>query len=643
MKNTRKKVSPERIRKSLDDILPHVEKPARYFAGEIGIVRKSWDESKARIAIAFPDVYEIATANLGHRLILHILNSHDDFLAERVYSPWPDMESQLRDAGIPLYSLESLRPLSEFDILGFSLTHELSYTNFLQIIDLAGLPLRASDRGFPIVIAGGPAVFNPEPIANFADAFLLGDGEQAAIEIAQEIANRRDEIDSALGDIETEKRLKSEILAEWGGAGSREGIAGVYVPSHFRITYHDDGRVEKIENTAGGPDLIKKTLVTDLEKSPWELEPIIPHMQGVTSRVTVEPVRGCTRGCRFCQAGMIYRPWRERSVDLLIDQAEKLLKSTGFQEQSFLALSATDWTGLDEFIRRMQEKERDFHLRISLPSGRIAALDKDLTELLASSRKGGLTLAVEAATPRLRAVINKDLTDEDIDRAVTNALEAGWNMIKLYFMIGLPTETDDDVTAIIDLVREIRRLAKRLKKESRTDIGRPKLKASVSNFVPKAHTPFQWAPMDTPADLDRKQKMLIELRRMKAVDYSSHDIDASMVEGIFSRGDRRLADVIESAFRNGARFDSWSDMCDLEKWKDAFDRVGLDYDWYLEGRDIDDVLPWDHLSCGVDKDWLKKDWLRALDEMTTPDCNETECLRCGMHAIYPECRPQRTE
>ena len=641
MKNNYENISPQRIRKSLYDILPHVEKPARYFAGEIGVVRKSWDDVRARIAIAFPDVYEIAIANLGHRLILHILNSRDDFLAERLYSPWPDMEAKLREAGIPLYSLESFRPVADFDILGFSLTHELSYTNLLQILDLSDLPLHAADRGFPIVIAGGPAVFNPEPVAEFVDAFLLGDGEEAAIKIVEEIANRRDEIDKARGNIEAEKRLKSEILAKWGGAGNSDGITGVYVPAHFEVNYHSDGRIEKIENVAGGPGVIRKALLTDLEDAPWELEPLIPHLQGVSSRVTVEPVRGCTRGCRFCNAGMIYRPWRERSVDLLVGQADKLLESTGMQEQSFLALSATDWPGLGDFIRRMQSKKRDFHLRISLPSGRIASLEKELTDLLSTSRKGGLTLAIEAATPRLRAVINKDLTEAETEQAVTSALESGWNLLKLYFMIGLPTETDDDVLSIIDIIRKIRGLAKHLKKEGRTAVGRPKIRVSVSNFVPKAHTPFQWAPMDSAANLDRKQKLLVELRRIKGVDYSSHDIDASHVEGILSRGDRRLARVIENAFRFGARFDAWSDRCDIGIWERAFDGTDLKPERYLGGRDIDDILPWDHLSCGVDKDWLKKDWLRALEETTIPDCNETECLHCGMHAIYTECRPRR--
>jgi radical SAM superfamily enzyme YgiQ (UPF0313 family) len=653
MKSDDRKIGPEEILSRLDDILPHVEKPGRYFAGELGAVRKNWEAALARMAIAFPDVYEIAAANLGHRLIRHIINSRDGFLAERVFAPWPDMEAKLRETGTPLYSLESFRPIADFDILGVSLTHELSFTNLLLLIDLAGLPLRAADRGFPIVIAGGPAVFNPEPVSPFVDAFLLGDGEDAALEMIEIVAAFREKIDTARGDLDTEKRIKAEITDRWGGStelaevGAQERglpsphLQGVYVPSHFDVSQDPDGRIIGISNTVGGPDLVRKALVADLESAPWELEPLIPHLQGITNRVTIEPIRGCTHGCRFCQAGMIYRPYRERSTDLVISQAEKLLDSTGLQEQSFLALSATDWPHLQDFIRKMQQERRDFHLRISLPSGRIAALDRDLTDLLASSRKGGLTLAIEAATPRLRAVINKDVTDEDIKSAVESAVRSGWDLIKLYFMIGLPSETDDDVLAIVDLIRHIRSVHQSLKREGETNVGRLRLKVSVSSFVPKAHTPFQWAPMDSPVTLDRKQKMLLELRRMKGVDYSSHDIGASRIEGILARGDRRIADAIERAFALGARFDAWSDKCDPQLWDQAFRDVGLDPDWYLRGRDIDEILPWDHLSCGVEKDWLKEDWLRALSEATIPDCNEAGCLQCGLHSIYPDCRPLR--
>ncbi len=641
MKTGTEKSPAEEILVRLNDILPHVEKPARYFGGEIGLVRKPWDSVRARVAIAFPDVYEIAAANLGHKLIQHVVNSREDYLAERVYAPWPDMEARLRESGTPLYSLESYHPVADFDILGVSLTHELGFTNLLLLIDLSGLELRATERGFPIVVAGGPAVFNPEPVAAFVDAFLLGDGEEAALKMVGEIARRREEIDRARGNPAAEKALKAEILNSWGGAGGTKGIAGVYVPGHFEVKHGLDGRIESIRNIAGGPDVIRKAIVTDLDSAPWLLEPPIPHMQGVANRVTVEPVRGCTHGCRFCQAGMIYRPYRERSVDLLLEQAEKLLECTGLQEQSFLALSATDWPDLHKFIARMREVDRDFHLRISLPSNRMAALDKELTGLLITNRKGGLTLAIEAATPRLRAVINKDVTDEDIERAVENAVTSDWDLLKLYFMIGLPTETDEDVMSIVDLVERIRATCRWLKKEGRATVGHVKLRVSVSSFVPKAHTPFQWAPMDPPETLDRKQRMLGGLRRIKGVEYNSHDISASWVEGIMARGDRLLADAIEKAYRLGARFDAWGGKCQRELWSAAFCEAGLDHDRYLGGRDVDEILPWDHLSCGVDKEWLKREWLKALDEMMTPDCNETECHACGMQRLYGECRPIR--
>ena len=643
MDDNRDKTTPDEIRKNLDDILPHVLKPGRYFAGEIGLQRKAWDESKARIVIGFPDLYEIAIGNLGHRLIQEILNSGGEILAERVYTVWPDMENQLRERGVPLYSLESFRPVRDFDIFGVSLPHELAFTNLLQMIDLSGLPLRAEDRGFPIVVAGGPAVFNPEPIAEFVDAFLLGDGEEAAVEMAGEILRRRDNIDSARGNFELEKKIKNEILESWSGAGGKEAIQGVYVPKHFRINYDDMGKITEIKNTAGGPDIIFKALVTDLENAPWITEPPIPHMQGVSSRVTVEPIRGCTHGCRFCNAGMIYRPYRERSVSRLIEQAESLLDFTGHQEQSFLALSATDYPGLKEYIGKMKEKDRGFHLRISLPSNRVADLEPGLLELLKSNRKGGLTLAPEAGTQRLRAVINKDVTDEDIEKAVTTMLVKGWSMVKLYFMIGLPSETDDDVSEIIYLVGKIKGLARKLKKEGGSEIGKLKIKVSVSTFVPKAHTPFQWAPMISMHETDRKQKILTALRKIKGVEYSSHDAGMSRLEGILARGDRRLAASIEKAYLLGARFDAWGDQLNLEIWEQAFNECGIVPENYLGGRDIDEILPWDHLSCGVDKQWLKEDWLRALDEISIPDCNETTCHNCGIKSIYQDCRPMRIQ
>jgi len=629
------------IRHRLDNILPRVTKPSRYFAGEIGLVRKNWGDVRARIAIAFPDVYEIAVVNLGHKLMLHIINSQSEYLAERVYSPWPDMEEQLRSTGTPLYSLESFRPIASFDVLGVSLTHELSYTNLLQLIDLSGIPLKSEDRGFPIVIAGGPAVFNPEPIHEFVDAFVLGDGEQVVLDLVRSIADSRELIDQARGDIDHEKALKKEILDRWGGAGGTHPVQGVYIPRHFTVEHDASGEITAISNNCGGPDVVQKALVTDLDNAPWELKPLIPHMQGISSRVTIEPVRGCTHGCRFCQAGMIYRPYRERSLDLVLEQAETLLRSTGLQEQSFLALSATDWPKLTEYIKKMKEPGRDFRLKISLPSNRIAALDESLTSLLISNRKGGLTLAIETATQRLRNVINKAVTEDDIRNAITSLLVSGWDLFKLYFMIGLPSETDDDVLEIITLVKRIKSLALELKKSGSTAIGKPKIKVSVSSFVPKAHTPFQWAPMDVPETLDRKQKMLIALRKIKGVDYSSHDIGASWVEGMMSRGDRSLSRVILKAYELGARFDAWGDMCDPGIWEQAFSETGIEPDHYLAGRDIDSILPWSHLSCGVSLDWLKKEWLQSFDEVLLPDCNETKCHVCGLHSIYPDCHPMR--
>ncbi|HDS29895.1 MAG TPA: TIGR03960 family B12-binding radical SAM protein [Firmicutes bacterium] len=634
-------IEPEQIRLRLDDILPHVEKPSRYFAGEIGAFRKDWNKAVFRAVIAFPDVYEIAAANLGHKLIQHVLNSRDEFLAERVYAPWHDMEKLLRETQTPLYSLESYRPVSSFDILGISLTHELSYTNLLLLLDLAGLPLRASERGLPIVICGGPSVFNPEPVAEFADAFLLGDGEYAAVEIAEIVAGFREEIDRTRGDIQSEKDLKIEILSRLGETKGNKGVRGVYVPSHFAVEQTADGKIESVKNIEGGPDIIEKAFVSDLDSAPWELKPPIPHMQGVSNRSIVEPVRGCTHGCRFCQAGMIYRPFRTRSVENLVEQAESLLSSTGFSEQSILALSATDWSSLDKFIIQLQEHARDFHLRISLPSGRIAKLPENVTSILVKNRKGGLTLAIEAATQRLRSVINKDIDDDEIFNAFEIILSSGWDLVKLYFMIGLPTETDEDVEEIVTLVGRIVGYAKRLKKEGKSKAGNPRLKVSASSFVPKPHTPFQWAEMLKPEELDRRQKLLLGIRRIKSVDLSTHDTGASWIEGILARGDRRLSCAIERAFRLGARFDAWSDRCRPDIWKKAMDECGLEPDYYLGPRDTKEILPWDHLSCGVSKEFLQKEWKKSLEMKMTRDCNESVCLNCGIRDIFPDCSPQR--
>jgi radical SAM family uncharacterized protein len=637
----RERLTPIEIRRKLDDLLPHVEKPSRYFAGEIGISRKNWEGSQARIAIAFPDIYEIALGNLGHQLILHILNSRDNVLAERVYAPWPDMEKLMREGGIPLYSLESFRAVAEFDVLGVSLTHELAFSNLLLLIDLAGLHHYASERGFPIIIAGGTSVFNPEPIAPFVDAVVLGDGEEVVLDLAGSIARHRAEIDEAGGNIEAEKELKKKILAEWGGAEKGNRIEGLYVPAHFEVEYKEDGRISSISNIADGPSTITKALVSNLEDSPWVCEPPLSHMQGVASRATIEPVRGCTRGCRFCQAGMIYRPYRMRSTQLLLEQAEHILESTGHQELSFLALSATDWPGLEEFIRGAMAPDRGYHLRISLPSGRIASLTQNITDMLAPNRKGGLTLAIEAATERLRTVINKEMTDDEIVLAVKSAAISGWSAIKFYFMIGLPTETDDDVLAIVGLIERMVELHRSLKKEHPSKVSKMKFTVSVSSFVPKSHTPFQWVAMDSGETLDRKQRLLLELRKFKNVEYNSHDIESSLLEGVLARGDRRLGGVIERAFNLGARFDAWGDMSKPEVWRQAFKEEGLNEESYMRAHDLDEVLPWEHLTSGVSKEWLQEEWLSAVREERTPDCNESKCMSCGMAEVYPECRPQR--
>ncbi|HEX9746610.1 MAG TPA: TIGR03960 family B12-binding radical SAM protein [bacterium] len=636
------KISPEEIRARLEDILPHVQKPGRYFAGEVGLVRKAWDSVKCRMALAFPDTWEIATANHGHQIIQYVINDHPDAVSERVYTPWPDMEARLRESGTPLYSLESYHPVREFDLFGFSLTHELCFTNILQMLDLSGLPLRSEIRGFPIVIGGGPVVFNPEPMAAFFDCFLIGDGEFATIEIIESIAAFRDKIDVVRGEIEKEIVLKKEILDSWGFIDGVTGIKGAYIPAHFTVNYNPDKTVSEIKNHAGGPDVITKALVEDLNDAPWVTNPPLPHMQGFENRVTVEPARGCTQGCRFCQAGMIYRPWRERNTETVVKQAEELLHHTGRTQQSFLALSLTDWEDLPSFLDSMKGPDRNYHLKISMPSSRVGKLTQEITDKLVHNKKGGLTLAVEAGTDRLRAVINKLVTDADIDRAMRNAIRSGWDYMKIYFMIGHPTETDEDVLGIIETAKTIQKIHQEMKANGETTVKYLRFRISASTFVPKSFTPFQWAEMIGSEETKRRQRLLIPLRKMKGVEYKSHDVDSTWIEGIMSRGDRRLGDVVERAYLNGARFDAWSDQCDRGAWEQAFVESDIDPKWYFRERHVDEALPWDHLDCGVEKEWLKKDWKRSLKEIRIPDCNDAVCLNCGMTNMDPTCLPKRS-
>ncbi len=618
------------LKDKIEDILPFVMKPGRYFGGEWGSVRKDPSSVKARMCLVFPDIYEVGMSHTGHQVIYNVVNSHPDYAAERCYSPWIDMEEKLREANLPLYSLETFTPLSEFDVIGFTLAHELCLTNVLQVIDLAGLQLRASEREYPLVIGGGPVAFNPEPLAPFFDCFVLGDGEEASVAI-MEILGR------ISGNLQ--KPPKAEILKEL------SEIPGVYVPAQFEVEYSDNGRIASIRNTAGGPDKIERTFVDDIDAAPFPVNPVVPHIQSIHCRAVVEPARGCTQGCRFCQAGFIYRPYRMREPETIIEQALNVVEQTGYGELGLLALSTTDYPGLPGLVRRIAGKSRNKRLTCSLPSSRIDAIDDELAQELADAGRGsGLTMAIEAGSTRLRKIINKAYAPESIRGAVESAVIAGFEMIKLYFMVGLPGETDDDIRAIISCVDSIIGNVKQLKSDGVVPSNkRFRIRISVSNFVPKPHTPFQWVEALPHEELARRQKLLRPLRKRPGVELNYHDPVTSVLEMIFSRGDRRLARVIERAYRMGARFDSWDETFDMQRWLKACEDEGIDPDFYSKEIPLEATLPWSHLSTGVSDEFLRDEYAKALNEESTPDCNKEGCVSCGLNMRPSGCRPVRFE
>jgi len=620
------------LKDKVEDILPFVMKPGRYFGGEWGSARKDPEKVRGRLCLVFPDVYEVGMSHTGHQVIYNAVNSRDGFAAERCYAPWVDMEQALRKAGLPLYSLETFTPLNEFDAIGFTLAHELCLSNVLQVIDLAGLPLRASEREYPLVIGGGPVAFNPEPMAPFFDCFVLGDGEEAAVTIL--------EILSKTCSADGKQRLpKTEVLKQLAE------IPGVYVPAHFEIKYADNGRVASIRNIAGGPDKVERAFVNDIDAAPFPVNPVIPHIQSIHCRAVVEPARGCTQGCRFCQAGYIYRPYRMRDAETLFTQAVEVIRNSGYSELGLLALSTTDFPGLPALVRRITGSVRHNRLNCSLPSSRIGAIDDELAQELAdASRSAGLTLAIEAGSPWLRKFINKDIPPENIRGAVESAALAGFELLKLYFMVGLPTETDDDVRSIISCVDSILGNVNRLKDEGAIPRSkRFRLRISVANFVPKAHTPFQWVAGTSSEELDRRQRLLRPMRKRSGVDLSYHDPITSVLEIIFSRGDRRLAPVIERAYRAGARFDAWNETADADRWFASFSAEGIDPEFYMAEIPLDALLPWSHLSTGVDEDFLREEYSKALRGETSPDCNNEGCISCGLQKRPEGCSPARFE
>lgn len=610
-------MTPQEIEAALRRILPTVQKPGRYTGGELNQTVKDWDSCKVHVALAFPDIYELGMSNLGLAILYEIINRQPEALAERVYSPWPDMEAALHAAQVPLHSLESKRPIADFDLLGISLPYETLYTNALSMLDLGGVPLMTADRGRddPVVIAGGHAVYNPEPMANFIDAFFIGEGEEAILEILACI-----ELWKSSG---AERDALHRALA---------GIWGVYVPSLYRIHYSADGPVDHVETLATEAQLpVIKRIVPKLP--PPLTRFIVPFLDIAHNRIPIEIMRGCTRGCRFCQAGMITRPVRERQAAEVVEAIDSAFEQTGFDEVGLLSLSSSDYDEILELVRAVSDRFRDRHLDISLPSLRIETFSAELMDLLqGSSRRGGFTLAPEAATERMREIINKPVSTQQLLETAGAIYQRGWHTIKLYFMIGHPSESLEDVRAIADLCKAVLR-------EGRKIMGkRAKVTAGVSTFIPKPHTPFQWVPCGSLEQITAKQALLKRELRGPGLKLNWNNPRETMLESWLSRGDRRMGEVIYRAWRAGAKFDSWSEHFNYDAWMDAFHKSDLDPGFYTHReRPIDETLPWDHIDAAVHKRFLTEDYLWSLEGRTRVDCRE-RCFACGILPKYAELR-----
>ncbi len=591
----------------IDQILPLVSSPARYLGREKNAVRKNLDRVRLRFALAFPDVYEVAMSHLGLAILYNVLNQREDIAAERVYAPWPDMERHMRASGMPLVSLESASSVREFDVLGFSLQYELSYTNVLNMLDLAGIPIWAGDRDerFPLVVAGGPSATNPEPVADFFDAVLVGDGEEAILEICDRI-------------LEGKQRGSSKVRV----LEKLSHVEGVYVPSFFQMRYHKDGRIKRIIPLRKGYTHVRRRILEDLDKAPYPTVPVMPWLKTVHDRLSVEIARGCKRGCRFCHAGFIYRPYRERKPETIEALIEESLSATGYEEVSFLSLSSGDYSSIETLLRRVMDRCERKNIAVSFPSLRVETLKPEMLKQIKRVRKTGFTLAPEAATERLRRVLNKEMDEDILLEAARTLYENGWNLIKLYFMIGLPTETEEDVKAIV-------RLANRVLHQGKGGGRPPRLNISVSTFVPKPHTPFQWERQLTLEETGIRQEVLRKGLNRGRIRFKWHAPELSLLEGIFSRGDRRLSQVIHDAFKMGCRFDGWSESFQWDLWCSAFERNGIDKDSYLRARPVSEILPWSHIRCGVSEMYLKRERARSRRATGTIPCR-MECTACGV-------------
>ena len=600
-----------------DEILLKIEKPARYIGNEVNSVMKDKNEVDVRFAMCFPDVYEIGMSHLGIQILYDMFNQREDVWCERVYSPWLDLHKIMKEEQIPLFALESQDPIRDFDFLGITIQYEMCYTNILQILDLSRIPIHSRDRSEadPIVIGGGPCTYNPEPLAEFFDIFYIGEGETVY-----------DELLDAYKEYRAAGKSRIEFLER------AAQIEGLYVPMFYDATYHEDGTLASFApNNEHAPSVIKKQMVLDVTEAPYPQAPVVPFIKATQDRVVLEIQRGCIRECRFCQAGMLYRPTRERNVERLKQYAKAMLESTGHEEISLSSLSSSDYSELKELVTFLIDEFKGEGINISLPSLRIDAFSLDVMSKVQDIKKSSLTFAPEAGSQRMRDVINKGLTEEIILEGAGQAFEGGWNKVKLYFMLGLPTETEEDMKAIAHLAEKVARRYYEIPKEQRN--GKCQITASSSFFIPKPFTPFQWAQMFPSEEYIRrativKHEFLQQLNK-KSLKYNWHEADVTVLEGVFARGDRKVGKVIEEAYRLGCLYDSWSESFDNEKWMQAFANTGVDIEFYtMRERSMDELFPWDFIDIGVTKNFLKKEWERAMNAQVTPNCR-MQCSGCG--------------